>query len=142
MTGLHAMALDKAALLELTVAMSSTDGSQLTRRLLHTIPQALIDAEATEPIGTEPPSGQPRQGLGAPREPRIPACPAPATARKSTRRAPSPKPARPDHAQVALVHLKKVRRCGTPETSMVRDSVRVHTTPDTPKARQQQLASL
>ena len=49
MTELHAMALDKAALLELTVAMSSTDGSQLTRRLLHTIPQALIDAEATEP---------------------------------------------------------------------------------------------
>ena len=136
------MALDKAALLELTVAMSSTDGSQLTRRLLHTIPQALIDAEATEPIGTEPPSGQPRQGLGRPREPRIPACPAPATARKSTRRAPSPKPARPDHAQVALVHLKKMRRSGTPETSTVRDLVRVHTTPDTPKARQQQLASL
>src|SRR5450759_4475805 len=48
------MALDKSALLELTEALSSADGGQLMRRLLHTILQALIDAEAAEHIGADP----------------------------------------------------------------------------------------
>jgi putative transposase len=51
--GLHAMALDKSVLLELTDALSSADGGQLMRRLLHTILQALIDAEAAEHIGAD-----------------------------------------------------------------------------------------
>jgi len=48
------MALDKSALLELTEALSSADGGQLMRMLLHTILQALIDAEAAEHIGADP----------------------------------------------------------------------------------------
>ena len=48
------MALDKSALLELTEALSSADGGQLMRRLLHTILQALIDAEAAQHIGADP----------------------------------------------------------------------------------------
>jgi len=48
------MALDKSALLELTEALSSADGGQLMRTLLHTILQALIDAEAAEHIGADP----------------------------------------------------------------------------------------
>jgi hypothetical protein len=48
------MALDKSALLELTEVLSSADGGQLMRRLLHTILQALIDAEAAEHIGADP----------------------------------------------------------------------------------------
>jgi putative transposase len=48
------MALDKSALLELTEALGSADGGQLMRRLLHTILQALIDAEAAEHIGADP----------------------------------------------------------------------------------------
>ena len=48
------MALDKSALLELTEALSSADGGQLMRKLLHTILQALIDAEAAEYIGADP----------------------------------------------------------------------------------------
>jgi putative transposase len=48
------MALDKSALLELTEALSSADGGQLMRKLLHTILQALIDAEAAEHIGADP----------------------------------------------------------------------------------------
>ena len=47
------MALDKSALLELTEALNSADGGQLMRRLLHTILQALIDAEAAEHIGAD-----------------------------------------------------------------------------------------
>ena len=47
------MALDKSALLELTEALSSADGGQLMRKLLHTILQALIDAEAAEHIGVD-----------------------------------------------------------------------------------------
>ena len=39
------MALDKSALLELTEALSSADNGQLMRKLLHTILQALIDAQ-------------------------------------------------------------------------------------------------
>jgi putative transposase len=54
MKGLHAMALDKSALLELTEALSSADDGQLMRRLLHTILQALIDAEAAAHIGADP----------------------------------------------------------------------------------------
>jgi putative transposase len=48
------MALDKSALLELTEALSSADEGQLMRRLLHTILQALIDAEAAQHIGADP----------------------------------------------------------------------------------------
>ena len=48
------MALDKSALLELTEALSSADGGDLMRRVLHTILQALIDAEAAEHIGADP----------------------------------------------------------------------------------------
>jgi putative transposase len=47
------MALDKSALLELTEALSSADDGQLMRKLLHTILQALIDAEAAEHIGAD-----------------------------------------------------------------------------------------
>ena len=46
--------LDKSALLELTEALSSADGGQLMRRLLHTILQGLIDAEAAQHIGADP----------------------------------------------------------------------------------------
>jgi putative transposase len=45
------MALDQSALLELSEAMRSADGGELMRRLLHTILQALIDAEASAHIG-------------------------------------------------------------------------------------------
>ena len=48
------MALDKSALLELTEALRSADGGQLMRQLLHTILQALIDAEAAQHIGADP----------------------------------------------------------------------------------------
>ena len=45
------MTLNQSALLELTEAMRTADGSKLMRTLLHTILQALVDAEATERIG-------------------------------------------------------------------------------------------
>ena len=45
------MALDQSALLELLEMMSSADGNDLMRRLLGTILQELVDAEATEKIG-------------------------------------------------------------------------------------------
>ena len=48
------MALDKSALLELTEALRSADDGQLMRKLLHTILQALIDAEAAQHIGADP----------------------------------------------------------------------------------------
>jgi putative transposase len=48
------MALDQSALLELTDALRSADGGEVMRRLLHTILQALIDAEATAQIGAAP----------------------------------------------------------------------------------------
>ena len=48
------MALDQSALLELTEALRSADGGELMRRLLHTMLQALIDAEATAHIGAGP----------------------------------------------------------------------------------------
>jgi len=54
MKGLHAMALDKSALLELTEALSSADDGQLMRWLLHATLQALIDAEAAQQIGADP----------------------------------------------------------------------------------------
>jgi hypothetical protein len=41
------MALDQSALLELTDALRSADGGEVMRRLLLTMLQALIDAEAT-----------------------------------------------------------------------------------------------
>ena len=45
------MTLNQSALLELNEAMRTADGGQLMRTLLHTILQALVDAEATEHIG-------------------------------------------------------------------------------------------
>jgi putative transposase len=48
------MALDQSALLELTEALRSADSGELMRRLLHTVLQALIDAEATAHIGAAP----------------------------------------------------------------------------------------
>jgi|tagenome__1003787_1003787.scaffolds.fasta_scaffold20735777_1 putative transposase len=48
------MALDQSALLELTDALRSADSGELMRRLLHTMLQALIDAEATAQIGAAP----------------------------------------------------------------------------------------
>src|SRR6478672_5246823 len=50
----HAMALDQSALLELLDVMRSADGGELMRRLLATIVQLLVDAEATAFIGAEP----------------------------------------------------------------------------------------
>jgi putative transposase len=48
------MALDQSALLELSEALRRADSGELMRRLLHTILQALIDAEATAQIGAAP----------------------------------------------------------------------------------------
>jgi putative transposase len=48
------MALDQSALLELVEMMRSADGNDLMRRLLGTMLQALVDAEATGYIGAEP----------------------------------------------------------------------------------------
>jgi putative transposase len=48
------MALDQSALLELSEALRSADSGELMRRLLHTILQALFDAEATAQIGAAP----------------------------------------------------------------------------------------
>ena len=48
------MALDQSALLELLDVMRSADGGELMRRLLATIVQLLVDAEATAFIGAEP----------------------------------------------------------------------------------------
>ncbi len=48
------MALDQSALLELLDVMRSADGGELMRRLLATILQLLVDAEATAFVGAEP----------------------------------------------------------------------------------------
>jgi putative transposase len=48
------MALDQSALLELLEMMRSADEGELMRRLLGTIMQELVDAEATAHIGAEP----------------------------------------------------------------------------------------
>ena len=48
------MALDQSALLELLDVMRSADGDELMRRLLATMLQLLVDAEATAFIGAEP----------------------------------------------------------------------------------------
>jgi len=48
------MALDQSALLELLDVMRSADGGDLMRRLLATIVQLLVDAEATAFVGAEP----------------------------------------------------------------------------------------
>jgi hypothetical protein len=48
------MALDQSALLELTEALRTSDGGDLMRRLLQTMLQALVDAEATAHIGAGP----------------------------------------------------------------------------------------
>lgn len=50
----HTMALDQSALFELTAALRTADGGELMRRLLHTMLQAVIDAEATAQIGAAP----------------------------------------------------------------------------------------
>ena len=54
---LNAMALDQSALLELLEMMRSADDGELMRRLLATMMQAVVDAEATAFIGAEPHSG-------------------------------------------------------------------------------------
>lgn len=48
------MALDQSALLELLDVMRSADGGELMRRLLATILQLLVDAEATAFVGAAP----------------------------------------------------------------------------------------
>jgi putative transposase len=48
------MALDQSALLELSEALRDADGGELMRRLLLTMLQAVIDAEATAHIGAGP----------------------------------------------------------------------------------------
>jgi putative transposase len=48
------MALDQSALLDLLEVMRSADGGDLMRRLLATMLQLLVDAEATAFIGAEP----------------------------------------------------------------------------------------
>jgi putative transposase len=48
------MALDQSALLELTDALRSADGGEVMRRLLLTMLQAMIEAEATAHIGAAP----------------------------------------------------------------------------------------
>jgi len=48
------MALDQSALIELLEMMRSADENDLMRRLLGTMLQALVDAEATAFIGAEP----------------------------------------------------------------------------------------
>jgi putative transposase len=48
------MALDQSALLEILEMMRSAYDGELMRRLLGTMMQALVDAEATEFIGAEP----------------------------------------------------------------------------------------
>jgi transposase-like protein len=52
--GLNAMAMDQSALLELLEMMRTADDNDLMRRLLGTIMQALVDAEATAFVGAEP----------------------------------------------------------------------------------------
>ena len=47
------MALDQSALLELTEALRSADGGDLMRRLMLTMLQTLVDAEATAHIGAD-----------------------------------------------------------------------------------------
>src|SRR6266550_8642531 len=49
----HVVALDQFALLELLDVMRSADGGDLMRRLLATIVQLLVDAEATAFVGAE-----------------------------------------------------------------------------------------
>ncbi len=48
------MALDQSALFELVEMLKTGDGGELMRRLLTTILQELVDAEATAFIGAEP----------------------------------------------------------------------------------------
>ena len=48
------MALDQSALLELLEMMRSADAGELMRRLLGTMLQELVDAEATAFIGAGP----------------------------------------------------------------------------------------
>jgi hypothetical protein len=50
----HTIGLDQSALLELSAALRSADSGELMRRLLHTVLQSLIDAEATAHIGAGP----------------------------------------------------------------------------------------
>jgi len=48
------MALDQSALLELVEMLKTGDGAELMRRLLTTILQEMVDAEATAFVGAEP----------------------------------------------------------------------------------------
>jgi putative transposase len=51
---MHTMALDQFALLELLDALKAADADDVVRRSLEAVLQALVDAEATVRIGTEP----------------------------------------------------------------------------------------
>jgi putative transposase len=51
---MHAMALDQSALLELAEMVQRADGGDLMRKLLETMLQSLVDAQATAHIGAEP----------------------------------------------------------------------------------------
>ncbi len=64
------MALDDSALLELAEAMRTADGGDLMRRLLETILQALVDAEASAFIGAGPARAHPDPHQPAQRHPR------------------------------------------------------------------------
>jgi hypothetical protein len=48
------MALDQSALLELAEMVRTADGGDLMRKLLETMLQSLVDAQATAHIGAEP----------------------------------------------------------------------------------------
>jgi putative transposase len=61
------MALSQSALLELVDDLKTTDASELMRRMLATMLQELIDAEASATIGALPTSGPrpaPPRGTG------------------------------------------------------------------------------
>jgi putative transposase len=51
---MHTMALDQSALLELLDALKASESTDVVRRSLESVFQALIDAEATAAIGEEP----------------------------------------------------------------------------------------
>src|SRR4051812_37836200 len=48
------MALDQSALIELVEALTNADDGELMRKMLTSMLQALVDAEATAHIGAEP----------------------------------------------------------------------------------------
>jgi hypothetical protein len=50
----HTMTLNQSALLELTDVLRTAEGGQVMRLMLSAMLQALVDAEATAPIGSDP----------------------------------------------------------------------------------------